>query len=123
MNHPSLSYFRNILTPELVELLNSTAETTLFLPVDKAWDALPPYERMYLESKYATDDLTRIINMHAVASKKVNYADSFSSGRNCELMSRYHRCRADISDSDDSRWSSTRNHAGRRREEDDGLFR
>lgn len=58
----------------------------MFLPVDAAWEALPYYERLYLESKYATDDLTRIVNMHAVASKKVHYADSFSSGLKCELV-------------------------------------
>ncbi|GJE87640.1 Fasciclin domain-containing protein [Phanerochaete sordida] len=84
LHHPSLSYLRNILTPELVELLNSTSEMTLFLPVDKAWEALPPYERLYLESKFATDDLTRIVNMHATekTAKQVYYSESFSSSPN-----------------------------------------
>ena len=80
-----MSYWQNILTPDLVAFLNSSAELTLFLPVDKAWEALPHYERLYLESKYATDDLTRIVNMHAVDSTKVYYADSFKSGINREF--------------------------------------
>ncbi|KAI0695129.1 hypothetical protein BC835DRAFT_1415014 [Cytidiella melzeri] len=79
--HPSLSYLRDVLTPELINFLNSTSELTMFLPVNEAWQALPPYERLYLESKYATDDLTTIINLHAVASKKkkVHYASSFEA--------------------------------------------
>lgn len=52
----------------------------MFLPVDKAWEALPYYERLYLESKYATDDLTRIVNMHSVSSKVVHYSESFTPG-------------------------------------------
>ena len=51
----------------------------MFLPVDTAWQALPHYERLYLESKYATDDLTRIVNMHAVAAKHVQYSETFKS--------------------------------------------
>ena len=78
--HPSLSYLKNVLTPEIISFLNSTANLTLFMPVDAAWQALPHYERLYLESKYATDDLTRIVNMHAVSSKSVKYSKSFKSG-------------------------------------------
>lgn len=54
----------------------------MFLPVDAAWETLPYWERLYLESELATDDLTRIINMHAVHRKKVNYSESFQSGLN-----------------------------------------
>ena len=88
--HPSLSYLRNVLTTEIVEFLNASSELTMFLPVDEAWEALPHYERLYLESKYATDDLTRIMNMHAVKPKKkqVYYSESFSSSPTCELF--YH---------------------------------
>ncbi|THG94951.1 hypothetical protein EW026_g6615 [Hermanssonia centrifuga] len=81
-SHPSLSYLTNILTPETIEFLNTTSELTLFLPVDSAWQALPHYERLYLESKYASDDLTRIVNMHAVAGKSLSYSESFRSGLN-----------------------------------------
>jgi solute carrier family 25 (mitochondrial carnitine/acylcarnitine transporter), member 20/29 len=86
--HPSLSYLRDVLTPELVEFLNSTTEMTLFLPVNEAWEALPHYERLYLESKYATDDLTRIVNMHAVEPKRkqVHYSDEFKTSPNCEFI-------------------------------------
>lgn len=77
--HPSLSYLKNVLTTDIITFFNTTANMTLFLPVDTAWEALPPYERLYLESKYATDDLTRIVNMHAVLSKSVKYSESFKS--------------------------------------------
>ncbi|KAF9076124.1 carnitine/acyl carnitine carrier [Rhodocollybia butyracea] len=75
--HDSVSYFHKVLTPEIEKLLNSTPELTLFLPINEAWDALDQYERIYLESKYATDDLNRILNMHAVARKGVKWSDSF----------------------------------------------
>lgn len=79
-----VSYFHDILTPDIINLLNSSTELTVFLPINSAWDALDPYERLYLESEYATDDLNRILNMHAV-EKKVKYSDSFSSAKNCEI--------------------------------------
>ncbi|KAJ2919313.1 hypothetical protein MD484_g1154, partial [Candolleomyces efflorescens] len=77
---PSVSYFKKILGPEVVTKLNSTANITLFLPVDEAWDALDPYERLYLESEFAADDLRRILNMHAVIEDDVKWSDSFQSG-------------------------------------------
>ncbi|GLB36003.1 putative mitochondrial carrier (TC 2.A.29) family protein [Lyophyllum shimeji] len=79
---PSVSYFHKILTTEITQLLNSTSELTLFLPVDDAWDGLDPYERLYLESEYAADDLNRILNMHAVVEKGVRYSDSFGKATN-----------------------------------------
>ncbi|KAG5653345.1 hypothetical protein H0H81_000967 [Sphagnurus paluster] len=78
----SVSYFHKILTPEIRKLLNTTSELTLFLPIDGAWDALNPYERIYLESEYATDDLNRILNMHAVVDKGVHYSDTFENQKN-----------------------------------------
>lgn len=87
MSHPSLSYLKDVLTAEIIDFFNSTSKLTLFLPVDAAWEALPHYERLYLESKYATDDLTRIVNMHAVAAKSVKYSELFKSGLNCEYVS------------------------------------
>lgn len=72
-----MSYFHNILTPAITKLLNTTPDLTIFLPVDSAWQALDPYERLYLESEFATDDLNRILNMHAVVDKKVKWSDSF----------------------------------------------
>ncbi|KZT72789.1 FAS1 domain-containing protein [Daedalea quercina L-15889] len=84
--HPSLSYFANVLTQDIHEFLNSTSTLTLFLPVNAAWEALPHYERLYLQSKYATDDLTRIVNMHAVTRKHVKYSESFASGLNLTTL-------------------------------------
>lgn len=80
--HPSLSYFTKILTPEIASYLNSTSELTLFLPVDSAWEALHPIERLYLESEFATDDLYRILEMHAVVEKGVNWSDNFQPAVN-----------------------------------------
>ncbi|KAJ3750594.1 carnitine/acyl carnitine carrier [Lentinula detonsa] len=78
----SLTFFRKVLTPEIKKLLNSTSELTLFLPIDEAWDALDHYERIYLESEYATDDLLRILNMHAVVHTGVKWSDSFEPAIN-----------------------------------------
>ncbi|KAF8898904.1 hypothetical protein BD779DRAFT_1666663 [Infundibulicybe gibba] len=78
--HSPISYFQKILTPDIAKLLNSTSELTLFLPVNDAWDALDRYERLYLESEFAADDLSRILNMHAVIEKGVRWTDSFESG-------------------------------------------
>ncbi|TFK77248.1 carnitine/acyl carnitine carrier [Pluteus cervinus] len=70
-----LSYFSKIITPEIESLLGSSENLTLFLPVDTAWDELDPYERLYLESEFAADDLSRIVNMHAVVETGVKWAD------------------------------------------------
>jgi solute carrier family 25 carnitine/acylcarnitine transporter 20/29 len=80
----SVSYFHNILTPEITNVLNSTTELTVFLPVDGAWNALDPLERLYLESEFATDDLKRILNMHAVVGKGVTWSESFNPAKNRE---------------------------------------
>ena len=81
-NEPSLSYFHKILTPEIIARLNSTSELTLFLPVDSAWDALHPIEKQYLESEFASDDLQRIFDMHAVVMDQVRYSDSLKPAVN-----------------------------------------
>ncbi|TFK36860.1 carnitine/acyl carnitine carrier [Crucibulum laeve] len=82
----SVSYFHKILTPTIRKLLNETPELTLFLPVDEAWKALDPYERLYLESEYASDDLVRILDMHAVVEKRVRYAESFQPALNLTTL-------------------------------------
>ncbi|XP_006454654.1 hypothetical protein AGABI2DRAFT_198050 [Agaricus bisporus var. bisporus H97] len=82
----SLSYFRRIVTPHVIKFLNSTSELTLFLPVDNAWDQLNKYERIYLESEFASDDLSRIFNMHAVAKTGVKWSDSFTPGINLSTI-------------------------------------
>ncbi|EMD42143.1 hypothetical protein CERSUDRAFT_147722 [Gelatoporia subvermispora B] len=82
LRHPSLKYLANILTPEIIQLLNKTAPLTVFIPVDSAWESLPYYERLYLESEFATDDLVWIMNMHAVAQKHVRWSDTISVAEN-----------------------------------------
>ncbi|KAF8640885.1 hypothetical protein AX17_000533 [Amanita inopinata Kibby_2008] len=78
----SLSYLQRIINPDISHIFNSSTELTLFLPVDPAWDALDPYERLYLESEFAADDLLRILNMHAVLEKDVKWSDSLTSSVN-----------------------------------------
>lgn len=68
----------------MINRLNETAELTLFVPVDSAWNALPPIERLYLESEFATNDLVRIFEMHAVVQHGVKWSESFSPATNCQ---------------------------------------
>ncbi|KIJ68610.1 hypothetical protein HYDPIDRAFT_173291 [Hydnomerulius pinastri MD-312] len=86
-NEKSLSYFQKVLTPEIGAFLNSTPELTLFIPVDSAWKSLDSLERLYLESEFASDDLRRIVDMHAVVEDRVKWSDSFESST--ELTTRY----------------------------------
>jgi solute carrier family 25 carnitine/acylcarnitine transporter 20/29 len=72
------------MTPEITDRLNSSSQLTLFLPTDDAWDQLDPIERLYLESKFATDDLHRILDLHAVAKDGVVWSDSFDGGLSCK---------------------------------------
>ncbi|THH13363.1 hypothetical protein EW146_g6842 [Bondarzewia mesenterica] len=81
-HHPSVSYFHKILTPEILDVLNTSSELTLFLPEDPAWDALHHIERLYLESEFAAADLRRIFEMHAVERKRVKWSDSFDPATN-----------------------------------------
>lgn len=85
LQHP-ISYFHRILTNDIKKVIQDTSELTLFLPVDSAWDALDPIERLYLESEFSTDDLTRILNMHAVVQKGVTWSESFDPGVNRKLV-------------------------------------
>ncbi|KAF9479727.1 carnitine/acyl carnitine carrier [Pholiota conissans] len=77
---PHLSYFYKIMTPDVLERLNSSSAITLFLPIDAAWKALDPIERLYLESEFASDVLQKIFGLHAVAQKHVTWSDSFTPG-------------------------------------------
>lgn len=64
---------------------------------------LHPLERLYLESEFASDDLTRIFNMHAVLLKdrKVKWSDSFETPTECTLSAVRARQEADPSPSAD----------------------
>ena len=74
------------MTPEIVSLLNDTHALTVFLPIDEAWDSLEEIERKYLESKFATDDILKILNMHAVVTDGVHWSDSFEPAVNCTSL-------------------------------------
>lgn len=76
--HTSLSYFHKISSHDVMERLNTTSNLTLFLPVNEAWDALDPFERLYLESEFSANDLIRILDMHAVVRDSVAWSDSFA---------------------------------------------
>ena len=76
------------MTLDIMTRLNSTSGFTLFLPVDEAWSVLDPVERLYLESEFATDDLNRILDMHAVAQDEVNWSESFNPSLNREILYR-----------------------------------
>lgn len=82
----SLSYVKKIMTKELSQLLNETSAMTLFLPTDEAWKDLHPLERRYLESKFASDDLFRILELHAVAQEGVVWSQSFEEDLNRKYL-------------------------------------
>jgi len=84
--HPSTSYFRKILTPAVMNRLNETAGLTIFVPVDDAWNALHPIEKLYLESEFAAEDLIRIFEMHAVVQQGVKWSESFQPAINCQSL-------------------------------------
>lgn len=73
------------MTTQLLQYLNTTAETTLFIPTDEAWDELNPIERLYLESEFASDDVKKILEMHSVIEDRVTWSGSFKSGLEREI--------------------------------------
>ena len=56
------------------------------MPVDSAWNALHPIEKLYLESEFATDDVIRILEMHAVMRHGVKWSEAFKPAINCESL-------------------------------------
>lgn len=62
------------------------------MPVDEAWDSLQSIERKYLESKFATDDLLKILNLHAVVEDGVHWSDTFELAANCAFVFLYNAC-------------------------------
>ena len=82
----SISYFYKLMTLDFMARLNSTSGLTLFVPVDEAWNALDRMERLYLESEFATDDLNRILDMHAVLQDHVYWSESFNPSLNREIL-------------------------------------
>ncbi|GAA94523.1 hypothetical protein E5Q_01175 [Mixia osmundae IAM 14324] len=73
VDHPDLAQFRALFgTDELNKRMNHT-HLTLFAPSDKAWDALDEYEKRYLASGFAQDDLEKILQHHLSSSKQIGY--------------------------------------------------
>jgi len=89
--YSSLSYFNRIKNPEIDLELETLSELTVFLPIDSAWDSLHPIERLYLESEFATDDLLRILNWHAVEQRNVIWSESFDPGVNRKFSTLFRR--------------------------------
>lgn len=81
-----ISYLGKILTKDVQDYLRSNEALTLFLPVDSAWDKVDPYEKLYLESEFAGDDLKRIVNMHAVAEAGVRWMDTLKDQDTCRYI-------------------------------------
>ena len=71
--------------------LNSSSELTLFLPENPAWDDLHEVERLYLESKFADDDVQKILDMHSVLNHGVRWSDTFNDSKQCECALNYMR--------------------------------
>ncbi|KAF8578738.1 FAS1 domain-containing protein [Ramaria rubella] len=79
--HASLSYFRKILPSKLEKLLDNSSALTLFLPQDSAWNELHDVEKLYLESKFADDDVQLILDAHSVAKCDVQWSDTFKDSK------------------------------------------
>lgn len=78
----SLSKFASLLSEEMWKKYTEDSHTTLFVPHDQAFDALPLLEWKYLTSGFATDDILQIANGHQAEYKgdvahreKVGYLD------------------------------------------------
>jgi solute carrier family 25 carnitine/acylcarnitine transporter 20/29 len=86
-NHPILSTFNSFLTKELKNTLSTAPHLTLFFPLDSAWDALDPIERLYLDSGFAEKDIERLVAFHSVNDAgidghgSVGWTESWTDGQ------------------------------------------
>ena len=78
----NLTKFASLLSVEMWKKYTEDSHTTLFVPHDKAFDALHPLEWKYLTSGFAADDIVQIANGHQAEYKgdvahreKVGYLD------------------------------------------------
>ncbi|KAG8762873.1 hypothetical protein FRC11_007417 [Ceratobasidium sp. 423] len=76
--HPNLKTLARYLTPAIERTLADTPHLTLFVPDDKAWDALKPMEKLWLDSGYAEQDLMDIFARHATAGEKPHEENGFA---------------------------------------------
>ncbi|CAE6528829.1 unnamed protein product [Rhizoctonia solani] len=77
-NHPNLKTLARYLTPAIERTLADTPHLTLFVPDDKAWDALKPMEKLWLDSGYAEQDLMDIFARHATTGEKPHGESGFA---------------------------------------------
>lgn len=54
------------------------------MPQDSAWEDLHEVERLYLESKFADDDVQKVVDMHSVLENGVRWSDTFKDSQKCE---------------------------------------
>ncbi|KAH7334347.1 hypothetical protein B0J17DRAFT_708703 [Rhizoctonia solani] len=77
-HHPNLKTLSRYITPAIERTLTNTPHLTLFVPDDKAWDALKPMEKLWLDSGYAEQDLMDIFARHATTGEKPHEESNFA---------------------------------------------
>ncbi|KAJ1301644.1 hypothetical protein OPQ81_008887 [Rhizoctonia solani] len=77
-HHPNLKTLARYLTPAIERTLADTPHLTLFVPDDKAWDALKPMEKLWLDSGYAEQDLMDIFARHATVGERPHDQSDFA---------------------------------------------
>ncbi|KDN41489.1 hypothetical protein RSAG8_07439, partial [Rhizoctonia solani AG-8 WAC10335] len=77
-DHPKLKTLSRYITPTIERTLAKTPHLTLFVPDDKAWDALKPMEKLWLDSGYAERDLMDIFARHATTGEKPHEESGFA---------------------------------------------
>lgn len=90
----TLSRFASLLSEEMWKKYTEDSHTTLFVPHDKAFDALHPLEWKYLTSGFAADDILQIANNHQAEYKgdiahreKVGYLDRLLEVKTIPVLS------------------------------------
>ena len=88
----TLSRFASLLSDEMWKKYTEDSHTTLFVPHDKAFDALHPLEWKYLRSGFAADDILQIAKGHQAEytgdvahREKVGYLDRLLEVKTSEL--------------------------------------
>ncbi|CAE6520081.1 unnamed protein product [Rhizoctonia solani] len=77
-DHPKLKTLSRYITSTIERTLAKTPHLTLFVPDDKAWDALKPMEKLWLDSGYAERDLMDIFARHATTGEKPHEESGFA---------------------------------------------
>ncbi|CEL53914.1 hypothetical protein RSOLAG1IB_06696 [Rhizoctonia solani AG-1 IB] len=77
-HHPNLKTLSRYITPAIEQVLSDSPHLTLFVPDDKAWDALKPMEKLWLDSGFAERDLMDIFARHATTGEKPHQDRDFA---------------------------------------------